>query len=200
MARPVIERGGTYFGIDVSGPMIDAARAAHAGRADAEFRVGDVEALPVADASFDAVICMAVIEYLPASERALAEIARVLRPGGVAIVTVPTRINLESAMLALSAPVRAVLRALTRKERSGVRHFGQQPAELDRRAAEAGLTADGFSHYFFTPLAYPVDRLAPRLAMRVNLAFERLHRIRHPLVAFLAQGYVGRYRKVAGRV
>jgi SAM-dependent methyltransferase len=50
---------------------------------------GDVTALPVASASQDLVVCWDVLEHLPAPERALAEIGRVLKPGGVAVLALP---------------------------------------------------------------------------------------------------------------
>jgi len=53
--------------------------------------VADVRELPFGDASFDAVYSMGTIEHFKDSERALAEMVRVLRPGGCAIVGVPNR-------------------------------------------------------------------------------------------------------------
>jgi SAM-dependent methyltransferase len=49
----------------------------------------DAAALPLADASVDTVLLLDVIEHVAEPERALAEAARVLRAGGVALVTVP---------------------------------------------------------------------------------------------------------------
>jgi SAM-dependent methyltransferase len=53
--------------------------------------VGDVRDLPFRDASFDAVYSMGTIEHFDETERAVREIARVLKPGGRAIVGVPNR-------------------------------------------------------------------------------------------------------------
>ena len=52
---------------------------------------GDVEALPFADGSFGTVLCTEVIEHIPDASAALREFARVLRPGGVLIGSVPAR-------------------------------------------------------------------------------------------------------------
>jgi 2-polyprenyl-3-methyl-5-hydroxy-6-metoxy-1,4-benzoquinol methylase len=54
--------------------------------------VGDVLALPFGDASFDAVVCTEVIEHTVEPARAIAELARVLAPGGVLAITVPNRV------------------------------------------------------------------------------------------------------------
>jgi SAM-dependent methyltransferase len=50
---------------------------------------GDATSMPFADASFDRVIAAEVLEHIPADQRAVAEIARVLKPGGLLAVTVP---------------------------------------------------------------------------------------------------------------
>ncbi|MGI8796845.1 MAG: class I SAM-dependent methyltransferase [Acidimicrobiia bacterium] len=53
---------------------------------------GDALALPFPDASFDRIIAAEVLEHIWADEGALAELVRVLRPGGRIAVTVPTRL------------------------------------------------------------------------------------------------------------
>ncbi|MCM3887040.1 class I SAM-dependent methyltransferase [Frankia sp. R82] len=52
---------------------------------------GDALALPFADDTFDRVIAAEILEHLPADTAAMAEIARVVRPGGWIAVTVPNR-------------------------------------------------------------------------------------------------------------
>jgi SAM-dependent methyltransferase len=50
---------------------------------------GDAFALPFADGTFDRVVVAEILEHLPADTLAMTELARVLRPGGLAAVTVP---------------------------------------------------------------------------------------------------------------
>lgn len=52
---------------------------------------GDIEAMPFEDASFATVVCTEVLEHVPYPAKALGEIRRVLRPGGLLIGSVPCR-------------------------------------------------------------------------------------------------------------
>jgi len=52
---------------------------------------GDAHDLPFADETFDRIVASEVLEHIPDDERAITELARVLRPGGRLAVTVPTR-------------------------------------------------------------------------------------------------------------
>jgi ArsR family transcriptional regulator len=71
--------------VDGSAEMLDTAtrRLRDAGDLDnVELRQGELEALPIADATLDAAILVLVLHYVPDPARALAEVTRVLRPGG----------------------------------------------------------------------------------------------------------------------
>jgi SAM-dependent methyltransferase len=84
------EQGARAYGIDISPPTVRQARVAF-GDAALRCAVADVRDLPFADASFDAIYSMGTIEHFDETERAVGEIARVLKPGGRAIVGVPNR-------------------------------------------------------------------------------------------------------------
>jgi arsenite methyltransferase len=79
-----VGKSGKVIGVDMTPEMIDKARAnASKGNYDnVEFRLGEIENLPVADNSVDAVISNCVINLVPNKPRVFSEIFRVLRPGG----------------------------------------------------------------------------------------------------------------------
>ncbi len=60
---------------------------------DRETVLADMRRLPLADSSFDAAIAVHSVEHVPDPEAALAEAARVLRPGGVAVFVTPNRLT-----------------------------------------------------------------------------------------------------------
>ncbi|SFK81143.1 3-demethylubiquinone-9 3-methyltransferase [Loktanella salsilacus] len=84
MAEALAERGAHVTGIDPASDAIDAAHDhARAGKLRIAYDVGVGEALPYDDASFDAVVCVDVLEHVADLHRVLSEIARTMRPGGL---------------------------------------------------------------------------------------------------------------------
>ena len=84
---------------DTVGAMVDAGEVTS--KAEAGMVQGDALRLPFADGSFDRVIAAEVLEHIPEDGSAMAELARVLRPGGTIAVTVP-RFGPEAVNWALS--------------------------------------------------------------------------------------------------
>jgi len=90
MVATLMRLGYEVWGLDIAEPMVRYARA----RCGSDrFRVGDMEHLPFQENTFDAVVCLGVIEYLAVDEQALREIWRVLNPGGSAVVSTPNAIS-----------------------------------------------------------------------------------------------------------
>ena len=81
--------GGLALGVDISEPML-----ARAVRAESGPQVGfiraDAQRLPLRDNTVDALVSLAVLQLIPNPSAALAEMARVLRPGGRLAIMVPT--------------------------------------------------------------------------------------------------------------
>jgi SAM-dependent methyltransferase len=97
---------------------------------------GDALELPFPDASFDRVIASEVLEHLWADERAIAELVRVLRPGGRLAVTVPTRFP-ERVCWALNHHYHDT-------PGGHIRIYRQH--ELEQKLARAGLLLRGSDH------------------------------------------------------
>ncbi|MGQ9682106.1 MAG: class I SAM-dependent methyltransferase [Anaerolineae bacterium] len=79
-----------YYGLDGNEQALAFARQALAGQGILLVE-GDVLRLPFADGSMDKVLLTEVLEHLPDDQQGLAEIRRVLRPGGILALTVPQR-------------------------------------------------------------------------------------------------------------
>jgi len=80
---------GRVIGVDMTEEMISKARenAKRGGFTNVEFRLGDIESLPVEDESVDLVISNCVLNLVPDKAAAFREIARVLKPGGRVMIS-----------------------------------------------------------------------------------------------------------------
>jgi ubiquinone/menaquinone biosynthesis C-methylase UbiE len=89
-AAEAVGAKGRVVGTDISGEMVETARRGAAERdlANVRFERADAEALPLADATFDAAVCALGLMYVPDPIRALCEMRRLLRPGGRAAAAV----------------------------------------------------------------------------------------------------------------
>ena len=129
------------------------------GEAPAGARAATVKAdallLPFADATFDVVIAAEILEHIPDDERAMAEITRVVRPGGIVAITVPRWLP-EVVCWALSREYHEV-------EGGHVRIYAR--SQLLRRLQATGLEPVATHHahalhspYWWLKCAIGVDR------------------------------------------
>jgi ArsR family transcriptional regulator len=94
---PVLaEAAGQVVAVDNSLQMLDRARelCKRVGLQGVEFQRADIQALPFAPQSFDAAFCSMVLHHVGRPGLAMAEMARVVRPGGKVVVVAFTRHNL----------------------------------------------------------------------------------------------------------
>jgi 2-polyprenyl-6-hydroxyphenyl methylase/3-demethylubiquinone-9 3-methyltransferase len=169
MAEAMAGRGATVTGIDPAAEAVAAARR-HAATEGLSIRydVGVGEALPYADASFDAVVCVDVLEHVADLAKVLSEVARVLRPGGLFLFDTINRNPV--ARLATITIAEDILRLLPRGTHDPAMFI--KPAELSAAMLAAGL-APG-----------PMTGLGPRgLNRRFDLTFGPL-----PLTLILFMG------------
>lgn len=173
MAEAMAERGANVTGIDPAAAAVDAARRhARASGLRIGYDVGVGEALPYDDASFDAVVCVDVLEHVADLNRVLAEVARVLRPGGVFLYDTINRNPL--AKFATITMAENLLRLLPKGTHDP--NMFIKPRELRAALTGAGLVVG------------PITGLGPRgINSRLDLTFGPL-----PLSLIL---YMGLARK-----
>ncbi|MCD4806784.1 MAG: arsenite methyltransferase [Methanococcoides sp.] len=89
LAAARVGKEGRVIGVDMTPEMIEKARenASNGGYTNVEFKLGDIEEIPVADASIDVVISNCVINLVPSKDKVFREIFRILKNGGRFIIS-----------------------------------------------------------------------------------------------------------------
>lgn len=157
-------RGYDCAGLDAAQGMVENARALNP---SLDIRLGDVEALPYPDASFDYLVSIEVIRYLADPTKCLREFHRVLKPGGLALVT---------AMPPLSLTGYPILNHLTSRVQVGsftrVRQYFHSCQTLRRLCRESGFADSEVRAAFWGPFR-SFERLAPRAVPGMLRSWER---------------------------
>ncbi len=165
--------------------MLAHARAANPG---IDFKQADVDRLPYADASFDLVLCVEVFRYLPDIGPCTPEIARVLKPGGVALVTTAPPLQANGYPI-----VNRLTSAMKVGDLTRLRQFFQSPDELRHAFADAGFGNTDLHGVYGGPMVW-LERLAPRVMPPVLKAWEIVDRLTAdaPLLKHLSNMYLVR--------
>jgi SAM-dependent methyltransferase len=188
-AGPLAARGAGYVGIDLVASMLGQARA----REPRARLVQGGLPLPFRDGVFDAVVALGFLEYSDNVGTALRELARVVRPRGTVVVSIPKAFHVDTITVALAAPARRLAALLWGRRSDTLPRTLLQPGQLDSIARSVGLRPKGGLHYHYTPLPYPLTVLIPGLTLRATRAAESSPWWRRLTV--LAQGYLARYAR-----
>ncbi|MDX6642804.1 MAG: hypothetical protein QOD76_766 [Solirubrobacteraceae bacterium] len=167
-------RGWTVSGVDGSLAMVQAARSRLPTVAE-RLTQARLEQLPFADARFDAVTAIGVLELVDDADAVLRELVRVLRPEGIAIVSAP---NVTSPYLLwrhfVVYPLVRVAKRLGRFARPAPPRRALPPrrAKFERRLRAAGLEVSAAKHASYQLALSPLDLLLPRASVALSERLE----------------------------
>ena len=142
LAAQAVGETGRVIGVDVTPEMVSKARqnVASVGFKNIEFRLGEIENLPVADASVDVIISNCVINLSPEKPRVFREALRVLKPGGrlaisdvVATAQLPDEMKKDLALYAgCVAGAASIDELVDMLRKAGFTHIRIQPKDESR--------------------------------------------------------------------
>jgi SAM-dependent methyltransferase len=175
-ARVQSELGATTVAVDQSERMVQLAR-----EAGVHALVGDVQALPFGDGEFDAAAANWMLYHVPDLDRGLAEIARVLRAGGLLVAITNGRDHLGELWELVGAGPERAGRDLGFSAENGEESLRRHFVAIEQRDASGTVRIDerdAIVRYVsstdrWTPYAerLPVDLPLPIVARRSNVVF-----------------------------
>jgi SAM-dependent methyltransferase len=220
LARRLVRAGAEVIGLDLSDGMLTTARERLAAEGlSVACQVGDVEALPFADSTFDLILANYMLYHLPHLDQGIAELRRVLKPGGVLLAATNSERNMPELLdLGLRAcqeagVPEATLRAVVQGGRlaapvnftleSGAEALGRSFADVrvERYPGELRVTdADALTAYFASMWVVDMVVNAAEQAPDARVALRALlvERFRAAVAADIARDGMVRISKDTG--
>jgi SAM-dependent methyltransferase len=159
---------GLVHGLDLGPAMVAIAERRCAGYANCRVEVGDARALPFPDATFDALASIQVLEHVDDVATAIDEMARVLRPGGRAVVMAT-----DWDSLVMESGDRARLERVVRRWERRSEH-AHLPSRLGPLLGEAGLAVEQIAAVPMLNTVWDEETYAVRIVGMIhNLARRR---------------------------
>jgi ubiquinone/menaquinone biosynthesis C-methylase UbiE len=190
MVKELLDRGFNVTGTDIAPHMIEECKVRFGNDPHATFLVSTADRIPLSDASQDAVTAMGLLEYINDEPAALREFHRILKPGGLAVLTYPhywspsRAWNRFTHLLAL--PILLLLGK--RRNASGVKHREYHLASTLKMIRDTGFMADDVVFYNFKLGLRPLDSWFPKTFMHIAEALERF--CRTPVLRRIGTGFI----------
>ena len=188
MIKDLRARGYAVTCVDAAPGMIEIAKKVAGDDPMVTCEVGDAYALRFDSGTFDAVTATGLIEYLVDERKFLAEVARVVKTNGIAIITVP---NVWSPWRLWNRVLRVGLR-LFKNQSNGLLHREYTLRRVKSLLRDHGFKPEGVAYYNVKLVPLPFDRMFPTFTARFTGACEWLSNT--PL-KFLATGFIVRATK-----
>ena len=150
LSEALARSGAEVTGIDLGEKVIEVAKLhLHESKLQVDYRVQSSAALAAAEpGSFDAVCCMELIEHVPDPAALVADLANMVRPGGLVFISTINRTPAAFGAAILGAEY--LLRMLPR----GTHHYGKflKPSELGRLLRHTGLELEDVTGLGYNPV------------------------------------------------
>ena len=195
------EKGYKVHAIDVSEDMVDLTKnVASSKNIEADVQIGDCENLEYPDNFFDVYVAMGVIEYMDEDFPMLQEIQRVLKTGGIAIVTIRNILSLHVRwrifyLKYFKTPLINVLRRILGKTVKPFNVISKEHSPIDFRNEITNLMFtildDRYAHFYFLPA--PFSQWLSPIEATVGKILEKL--LSRKNMPYLASTYILKFQK-----
>lgn len=171
-APGIIQKGWVYEGMDIAEGMIEEAKKR---LPQATFHVSSVEHIPAKENTYNAVIAMGLVEYVEDDRTAIREIARTLKPGGRAFISLPNWYSpLRMWDRWLIAPIGKMLNVFFKRPRRGIFHREYKLGEYKKLLREANLLPTRAAFHNIRLFPRPFDQWFPNASVFVSQKMEWL--------------------------
>lgn len=171
LAEALAKAGARVTGIDLSRVSIEIARQ-HASRSrlDIDYRLTDIATLVAEQARrYDVVTCMEMLEHVPRPDEIIADCARLLKPGGVAIFsTINRTLKAWACAIVAGEYILGLLPRGTHSYRKLIR-----PVEMRRWASSAGFELQAVSSLMYNPFKRRFRTAAGRADVNYMACFQK---------------------------
>lgn len=174
--EPLDERGYKYVGLDIAYTMLKegAERCNRNESGKPLLLAGDVSQTPFADANFDVVLAMGLMDYLDDESYYYQEVRRILKPGGIAIITYSNKRSYASFVRACARPLLKLVGAKSRVLGSAVMTRSHIPKTEVERLNEAGF--DTVDAVFGGAHLIPFNLTMPRVYFLYLRLLQKIYR------------------------
>jgi len=189
MVKELLDKGFNVVGTDIAPTMIEECKT-RITDPRASFYVCPADNVPLPDATQDAISAMGLLEYLNDEPATLKEFYRLLKPGGIALLTYPhywspSRVWNRFTHL-LARPILFVIRK--GKKGPGVKHREYSLGPTLEMITHAGFKVDDVIFYNFKLGFRPLDTWFPKMFMHIAEALERF--CRTPILRRIGTGFI----------
>lgn len=201
MTKELLKKNFLIYNTDISPSMIERARQdlnEHKHKGKVFFKICDIDHLDFENSYFDVVLCIGVIEYLQDYHNAIAIISKILKRGGIAIISMPNKWSIFNIIDDLLIGIAFKIKPKAFNNHESIRHYGIKtkkliPSKFARELEKYGLLKTSMKFHGYR-LAF-LRRFFPKFWIFLGSALSRINSFL--LINFLANDCVIKFEKRA---